>query len=112
MQIVQGHSATLNKVRVSGDILLTKAQAIAHGVGPDDHFTNGLALALREQWPSMPKDFRHWSHLNHPKPGAVWMWGGVGNHRIFCLLTQDPTGTHGHGGKEMKFLEIVYTRKP
>ena len=83
---------------VSGDILLTKAQAIAHGVGPDDHFTNGLALALREQWPSMPKDFRHWSHLNHPKPGAVWMWGGVGNHRIFCLLTQDPTGTHGHGG--------------
>ena len=25
------------------------------------------------------------------------------------LITEEPTG---HGGKEMKFLEIVYTRKP
>ena len=38
---------------VSGDILLTKAQAIAHGVSPNDHFDQGLALALREKWPTM-----------------------------------------------------------
>jgi O-acetyl-ADP-ribose deacetylase (regulator of RNase III) len=35
---------------VSGDILLTTAQAIAHGVAPNDHFDHGLALALRETW--------------------------------------------------------------
>ena len=26
---------------VSGDILLTQAQAIAHGVAPNDHFDSG-----------------------------------------------------------------------
>ncbi len=53
---------------VSGDILLTRAQAIAHGVAPNDHFDSGLALALRERWPSMAKDFRHYAHQSHPSP--------------------------------------------
>lgn len=34
---------------VAGDILLTKAQAIAHGVAPNDPFDQGLARALREK---------------------------------------------------------------
>jgi O-acetyl-ADP-ribose deacetylase (regulator of RNase III) len=42
---------------VAGDILLSTAQAIAHGVAPNDHFDSGLALGLREKWPSMAKDF-------------------------------------------------------
>jgi O-acetyl-ADP-ribose deacetylase (regulator of RNase III) len=83
----------------SGDILLTRAQAIAHGVGPEDHFTHGLALALREQWPAMSRDFRHWAHLEHPQPGRVWMWGGVGRHRIFCLVTQEAGRSHDHPGR-------------
>ena len=44
---------------VHGDILLSSAQAIAHGIAPNDHFDNDLALALRERWPAMAKDFRH-----------------------------------------------------
>ncbi len=80
---------------VTGDILLTKAQAIAHGVAPNDHFDSGLALALREQWPAMAKDFRHYAHQTHPKPGELWVWSGVGGVRIFNLLTQE--GEHGHG---------------
>jgi O-acetyl-ADP-ribose deacetylase (regulator of RNase III) len=82
---------------VTGDILLTKAQAIAHGVAPDDHFDQGLALALREQYPSMAKDFRHYCHQCHPKPGELWEWAGVGAKHIFCLMTQ--VAEHGHGGK-------------
>lgn len=81
----------------AGDIVLTKAQAIAHGVAPNDHFDNGLALALRERWPAMAKDFRHFTHGAHPKPGEIWMWGGTGGTRIFNLLTQE--GEQGHGTK-------------
>lgn len=81
---------------VSGDILLTKAQSIAHGIAPNDHFDQGLALALREKWPMMAKDFRHYANNTHPKPGEIWAWGGF-NARIFCLLTQN--GEHGHGSK-------------
>ena len=80
---------------VSGDILLTKAQAIAHGVAPNEHFDNGLALALREAWPAMAKDFRHYAHQTHPKTGELWVWGGVGGIRIVNLLTQEGEHTHG-----------------
>ena len=82
---------------VSGDILLTKAQAIAHGVAPNDHFDSGLALALRDMWPAMAKDFRHYAHQTHPKPGELWEWGGVGGVRIYNLLTQE--GEHHQGAK-------------
>lgn len=85
---------------VEGDILLTKAQAIAHGVAPNDHFDHGLALALRENWPALAKDFRHYSHQTHPKPGEIWTWGGVGGVRIYNLMTQD--GEIGHGTKPGK----------
>jgi O-acetyl-ADP-ribose deacetylase (regulator of RNase III) len=33
---------------VAGDILLTKAEALAHVVAPNDNFANGLALARRD----------------------------------------------------------------
>lgn len=81
---------------VSGDILLTKAEAIAHGVSPDDHFKQGLALSLREKWPMMAKDFQHFVQQSHPKSGEVWTWGGFGA-RVFNLLTQE--GDHAHGAK-------------
>jgi O-acetyl-ADP-ribose deacetylase (regulator of RNase III) len=44
----------------------------------------------------MHKDYRHYSHQTHPKPGEIWEWGGFGV-RIFNLLTQE--GTFDHGSK-------------
>lgn len=82
---------------VTGDILLSKAQCIAHGVAPNDHFDSGLALALRNRWPAMVKDFRHYAHQVHPRPGEIWIWGAVGGVRIANLLTQD--GEHAHGAR-------------
>ncbi len=83
---------------VSGDIMLSKAQAIAHGVAPHDHFENGLALNLRQDYPAMVKDFRHWCHQSNPEPGQAWIWSGANGTRIVNLLTQEPASTHGHGG--------------
>lgn len=85
---------------VSGDILLTSAQAIAHGVAPNDPFHSGLALALREKWPAMYKDFRHYCQTDHPKPGSIWSWSGAtssGPIRLVALLTQG--GGYEHGSK-------------
>ncbi len=85
---------------VEGDILLTKAAAMAHGVAPMDHFDSGLALSLRERFPSMYKDFRHYCQTFHPKPGDVWLWQGVDHNKIFNLLTQEPPlGNTGHPGR-------------
>ncbi len=74
---------------VSGDILLTRAQVIAHGVAPGDHFNQGLALSLRERYPAMAKDFRHYCQVSHPKPGEIWAWAGADGRRIVNLMTQE-----------------------
>ncbi|MBI4746475.1 MAG: macro domain-containing protein [Deltaproteobacteria bacterium] len=85
---------------VTGDILLTKAQAIAHGVAPNDSFSTGLALSLRERWPAMYKDFRHYYQLGHPKSGRAWGWVGADGKRIVNLFTQEAAPKHGgHPGR-------------
>ena len=84
---------------VAGDILLTNADAIVHGVAPNDPMSQGLALSLHEKCPAMHKDFHHWCHQNHPKSGKAWVWGGP-DIRIVNLLTQD--GGYGHGARPGK----------
>ena len=86
--------------QVKGDILKTRAQAIAHGVAPNDPMNQGLALSLHNLYPTMHKDFHHWGHQNHPKPGEAWIWGDTNNVRIINLLTQE--GGFEHGAKPGK----------
>ncbi|MFT4513287.1 MAG: O-acetyl-ADP-ribose deacetylase (regulator of RNase III) [Planctomycetota bacterium] len=78
---------------LSGDLLFSKADVIAHGVAPNDDFKNGLALALRERFPAMYKDFRHYCKQQCPKTGTLWLWQGLDQDkrhvRIACLFTQD-----------------------
>jgi O-acetyl-ADP-ribose deacetylase (regulator of RNase III) len=88
---------------VEGDILLTTAQVIAHGVAPNDPMNQGLALALHERYPGMHKDFHHWCHQFHPQPGVAWLWGSSDGTRIVNLLTQ--TGGYDHGRKPGKASE-------
>lgn len=85
--------------KVTGDILLSEAQAIAHGVAPHDHFNQGLALSLRERFPAMAKDFRHWCHQENPKAGGAWLWAGP-ERIIINLMTQEPApDQNAHPGK-------------
>jgi len=91
---------------VSGDILLSGAQAIAHGIAPNDHFATGLALALRERWPAMYKDFRHYCQNHHVEPGGLWAWGGTGGVRIVSLFTQE-AAKHEHANPGKARLEHV-----
>ena len=63
---------------VMGDILRTTAEMVAHGVAPNDGYANGLALSLRQQWPAMYKDFRHYCQTLTPKTGELCAWAGAG----------------------------------
>ena len=85
---------------VQGDILKTKADAIVHGVSPNDDFKQGLALSLRENWPALYKDFRHYCKTKSPKEGEVWSWKGAGGPYVINLMTQDaPKSNNDHPGK-------------
>lgn len=75
---------------VQGDILLSNADLIAHGIAINDDFKQGLALSLRERWPSLYKDFRHYCHTEGPKEGGLWSWKGPGSATIANLFTQHP----------------------
>ncbi len=95
---------------VSGDILLSKAQLIGHGIAPNDDFKSGLAFALRERYPALMKDFRHYCHTNHPKAGTTWVWSGVAeggrSARVINLLTQEAAANKGDhpGGAHTEFV--------
>lgn len=86
--------------KVEGDILLSDAQVIVHGVAANDPMNQGLAKALHEKYPVMHKDFHHWCHQHHPKPGAAWLWAGLDGIRIVNLITQN--GGYGHGAHPEK----------
>jgi O-acetyl-ADP-ribose deacetylase (regulator of RNase III) len=82
---------------VEGDILMSGAAAITHGVAANDPMNQGLAEALHKNYPAMHKDFHHWCHQQHPKTGSVWIWSGAGGARIINLITQE--GGYDHGSK-------------
>ncbi len=86
--------------QVSGDILLSKAQVIAHGVAPKDPMNQGLALSLHEKYPAMHKDFHHWCVQHNGQSGDAWMWGSTDGVRVVNLLTQEgSTGHAAHPGR-------------
>lgn len=87
---------------VEGDILLSGAQVIAHGIAPQDHFDSGLALALRERWPSMVRDYRHAAHARAPEPGGIWVWAGVDEQgKTQCIVNLITQGML-HSGRSAK----------
>ncbi len=87
-------------IEVQGDILLSEAKAVAHVVAPNDDFHSGLALSLRNEWPSLYKDFRHYCRVSSPESGGVWAWKAANGRLIFNLMAQEAPRGHGdHPGK-------------
>jgi len=85
---------------VDGDILLSGADAIAHGVAANDPMNQGLAASLHKNYPSMHKDFHHWCQQQHPKLGSAWIWSGAQGARVINLITQE--GGYERGSKPGK----------
>lgn len=76
---------------VSGDILLSKADVIAHGVAPADALATGLGAGMREAFPAMFEPFHEYCKALHPMPGDSWTWSGSGKRgpvKVVCLFTQ------------------------
>ena len=47
----------------------------------------------------MYKDFRHFCHQAHPKPGDAWVWKGFGKHIVSLFTQEPPTGDNNPPGR-------------
>ncbi|MFO1802404.1 macro domain-containing protein [Pseudomonas aeruginosa] len=61
-----------------------------------------MALALRERWPSMVRDYRHAAHARAPEPGGIWVWAGVDEQgKTQCIVNLITQGML-HSGRSAK----------
>ena len=96
---------------VAGDLLLSRAHVIVHGVSPGDDFHQGLALKLRETWPAMYKDFRHYCKTQSPAPGGLWAWMAADGRPIVSLFTQDAAPPHGGRPGRASLQHVAHSLK-
>jgi O-acetyl-ADP-ribose deacetylase (regulator of RNase III) len=94
--------------KVEGDILLSKAQAIVHGVGINDPMDKGLALELRNKYPSLQKDLNRWCHQHNTKPGEAWMWVGQNNVRVVNLITHENMESNDHHYDKATLIDVKH----
>ncbi len=83
---------------VSGDILLSGADIIAHGVAPADQLSTGLGAGMSATFPGLKEAFLEYCKALHPMPGDAWTWGGSGKKgpvKVVCLFTQQQALTKG-----------------
>ena len=62
---------------------------IALEVSRDEHFKTPYLKSLKENWPSLAKDFRHYCHIAHPKAGEIWTWTSPEGQRFFHLILDE-----------------------
>jgi len=77
---------------VEGDMMLSRAQVIAHGVAVNDPMVRGFARKLRERYPVMVIEYGEWCQQQNPEPGEIWIWGDSDKTRIVNLITQEGGG--------------------
>lgn len=76
---------------VRGDIFLSRAQTLAHGCNARGRMGAGIALEIRNRFPSMFEEYRRRCHRGELQPGAVYLEKGT-SPWILNLITQDTTG--------------------
>ena len=94
--------------KVEGDILLSKAQAIALGVAINDPMDKGLALELRNTYPLLQKDLSRWCHQHNSQPGDAWMWVGQNNVRIVNLITHENRESNDRHYEKQTLINIKH----
>lgn len=89
---------------ISGDLFLSRAQTLAHGVNCRGRMGAGIAVEFRRRFPKMYKDYRQRCHREELRPGDLFLWKDS-TPWILNLATQDRTS-----GARFTFVEACLTR--
>ena len=86
---------------VTGDLFLSKAHTIAHGVNCEGKMGAGVAVEFRRFFPDMYKEYRKLCHKNILKAGSYFLWK-EGTPWVLNLATQS-----GKRGAKIYYVENV-----
>jgi O-acetyl-ADP-ribose deacetylase (regulator of RNase III) len=73
---------------VSGDLFLSGAQTLAHGVNCRGRMGAGIAVEFKRQYPTMSQEYRRRCRVGDLQPGEIFLWRGP-DRWILNLATQD-----------------------
>lgn len=74
-----------------------KENHVAIEVSKDEHYTTPYLRSLKENWPSLARDYRHYCHIANPKTGQIWTWISPEGQKFFHLvLDEKMTDPHPH----------------
>lgn len=74
-----------------------KENHVAIEVSQDEHYKTPYLKALKENWPSLAKDYRHYCHTFNPKTGDIWTWTSPEGQKFFHLVLDEKGGdSHPH----------------
>lgn len=88
---------------VRGDLFLSEAQTLAHGVNCRGRMGAGIAVEFRRRFPKMYKEYRQRCHHEELRPGDLLLWK-ESTPWVLNLATQDRTS-----GATIAFVEECLT---
>lgn len=68
---------------------ILKKNHVAIEVSRDEHYQTPFLKSLKENWPSLAKDYRHYCHTYSPKTGNVWTWTSPEGQKFFHLILDE-----------------------
>jgi ribA/ribD-fused uncharacterized protein len=89
---------------VQGDLFLSAAQTLAHGVNCRGRMGAGVAVEFRRRAPDMYQEYRRRCHHGQLQPGELFLWTKT-NPWILNLATQDTSG-----GARPEYVEACLQR--
>lgn len=82
-----------------GDIFLSRAKTLAHGVNCKGRMRNGVAVQFRLKFPKMYKQYKNLCHRNELNPGDVFLYKDS-DPWVLNLATQADLG-----GAKLEYIE-------
>lgn len=73
-----------------------KENHVAIEVSKDEHYKSPYLRSLKENWPSLAKDYRHYCHVFSPKTGDLWTWTSPEGQKFFHLVLDEKTDLPVH----------------
>lgn len=83
-----------------------KPNHIAIEVSQDEHYRSPMLKQIKENWPSLAKDYRHYCHVCHPKQGDIWIWASPEGQKFVHFIIEDSNNSILSSEERFHFFKI------